>query len=368
VKYLHKIVSGFFLASLPIICGISGSIPLSTMLKQADNVVVATISGSSATGTVTVDLTVQRVVKGSLPILSTVSAEVAQSSTSSSLLAQATSALSTGKTGLWFLQQVGSAWRILPLVSGDTLPSDLYIPVPSADLPTAYTYDAGADPKKKLRLEIEAAAVNPTTAMAISKVASRRMLDDGLGADILQSLNANLASSSQSIPKAIGLAGQMQAGQPSAITTLVALPLSTLPSDVQALLARSVCDYRGTNPAAIAGLTTLSESASSPVIERCAAHALREIHTKETLPALEHLLDSPISAVRYDAVIGIAQFAMKFPVAKAGQKFAAMANFTPDKDVTEEMSANYPGMDVFAENEGQYISYWKDWLSSHMTQ
>lgn len=59
---------------------------------------------------------------------------------------------------------------------------------------------------------------------------------------------------------------------------------------------------------------------------------------------------------------------MSFPVAKAGHKIEAMSAYEADQSVTNEMYRHYPAMDLFAKDEGEYISYWKDWLNSHPVQ
>ena len=67
-------------------------------------------------------------------------------------------------------------------------------------------------------------------------------------------------------------------------------------------------------------------------------------------------------------MIGIAQFAMSFPVAKIEDKPSLMANFRGASSITSDMRKNYPGMDIFAKNEQQYISFWTTWLQQYKAQ
>lgn len=259
---------------------------LSTLLNEADVVVVASVNDVSAARPVRVDLTVQRILKGSMLAMTAVTAELAKSDTTTSELPSFTRELSPGKTGIWFLRQIGASWRVLPLGSGDVAPNFLYIHVPRGDLPTACRYDPATDPKKKLLLELEAAALNPETADAVARLALMRMLDDGLGVDNLKSFDVALASSSEMAPKAIGIAGAVRAGEPSSLAKIAAMSRAKLSMTEQGILLMAVCDYRGTDPASVPELANLAESASVPRMKECAAHALREIHTKEAVPFL----------------------------------------------------------------------------------
>jgi len=67
-----------------------------------------------------------------------------------------------------------------------------------------------------------------------------------------------------------------------------------------------------------------------------------EIYSRATLPVLQRLLDDKLAQIQYDAVIGIAQYAMSFPVSTVASKPTDMATFTPPKSVTDEMRLHYP--------------------------
>jgi hypothetical protein len=103
----------------------------------------------------------------------------------------------------------------------------------------------------------------------------------------------------------------------------------------------------------------------SDKVRACAAHALREIHSRQTLPLLEKLLEDHSPQIRYDAVIGLAQFAIGFPMARMEDKKAAIAGFTLGPNFTSDMYPHYPAHGLFLSNEQEYISYWKNWLAAH---
>ena len=86
------------------------------------------------------------------------------------------------------------------------------------------------------------------------------------------------------------------------------------------------------------------------------------------MPFLEKLMGDNSAQIRYDAVIGIAQYAISFPMAGMGEKPATIATFTPPPNVTNEMRQHYPSQGSFLKNEQEYVSYWKRWLAAHPAQ
>jgi len=372
---IQKLLLGILLTASIGFCGISASISLGTLLGQADAVVVATVrDGSAAAQILSLDLIVARTVKGSASTGSSISAmlsspNVINPGRGDGLLRMNGAIVAkelVGKTGLWFLQQSGSGWTVLPRAGGDISTWDLYVPLPSGNLPPTFAYDASATPKARLIQEIGAAAQNPSTAAAISRLEAMRMFAD-LGYDF-QPVLRQLTSSPQMGTRAMGLAGQIRLGSPGALNAVVDSNLATFPEDAQNQLANAVCEYRNTDVSGVAALGTLLGSQYADSMRVCATYALREIHSRETLPLLEKLLDDSSAQIRYDAVIGIAQFAIAFPMVGMAEKPAAIATFTPPPSVTNEMRQHYPAQGLFLKNEQEYISYWKTWLAAHPVQ
>ncbi|HSR09051.1 MAG TPA: HEAT repeat domain-containing protein [Bryobacteraceae bacterium] len=251
-------------------------------------------------------------------------------------------------------------------MAGDISEGDLFLPVHSGTLPPAFAYAISAASKTKLIQEIGAAAQDPTTAGAISRLEAMRVFSD-LGTDVLP-MFGQLTASPQMGTMAMGLAGQIRLGTPSALQAMVSSNMGTFPQDAQSELANAVCEYRNTDASGVGALGVLLGSQYSDSVRACATHALREIHSPQTLPLLENLLADSSPVIRYDAVIGIAQYAIGFPVARMENKKAAVAGFTPGPNFTSDMYPHYPAMDLFLKNEQEYISYWKTWLAAHPTQ
>jgi len=371
---IQELLLGVLLAASPGFCGAVGSMSLSTLLDGADAVVVATVrDGRAAAQLLSLDLTVARTLKGSANVGSSISATLSSSNVinrgSGDALVRLNGAILAdelvGKTGLWFLLRSGSDWVVVPLASGDISSADLYVPLPRGNLPRAFAYATSATPRAKLIQEIGAAAADPTTATAISRLESTRALAD-LGPDLQQVLT-QLASSPQMASRSTGLAGEIRLGSSNALNAAVSSNPRSFPSNAQSQLANAVCEYRNADVRGIAALGALVGTQYAANMRACATYALREIHSRETVPFLATLLGDTSAAIRYDATIGIAQFAMGFP-ANFGAKSAAMANFTPGPSVTNEMRRHYPAQGLFATNEQEYISYWKTWLAAHPAQ
>ena len=360
----------FFLITQPAFGGVVGSFSVGGLLVQADQVVVATVrTSSSAAHTLSMDLVISRTLKGTA---------IAGSSITATLSSPNVTALTpgvlrmngiisanrlVGRTGLWFLQQSGTGWLVLPLMGGDISEDDLYLPVHSGTLPSAFAYDISAASKTKLIQEIGAAAQDPSTAAAISRLEAMRVFSD-LGSD-LQTILAQLTSSPRMGMRAMGLAGQIRFGIPSALNAMVSSNLGMFSQDAQSQLANAICEYRNTDAGGVGALGVLLGSQYSESMRACAAYAFREIHTRETLPFLKKLLEDRSPQIRYDAVIGIAQFAIGFPMARMEDKKAAIAGFTPGPNFTSDMYPHYPAQGLFLSNEQEYISYWKNWLAAH---
>ena len=73
------------------------------------------------------------------------------------------------------------------------------------------------------------------------------------------------------------------------------------------LLSRAICARRDTDPAAVQNLGKIA-TGPNPDLRGCAAQALKDIHTRDTLPYLTQLLDSDDKEVRAAAMGGLSRF------------------------------------------------------------
>ena len=334
--------------------------PVGNLLAGADSVVVGSIESATQSGSsISVNVLVSRVVEGVLMPGSSVQI-LFESATPPALPA-------AGRTsGIFFLKQNGGAWLLTPTVTGGAPFDQSYIPVPFGPLPPSYAYAASASAATKLSFEIAAAAEDGGTGAVIARIAGSGALDD-LGQATLQPIWAQLSSSSSDLARAIGLGGQIRAGSAPAIAAVASASPSGFTALAQDHLSAAVCAYRGTDPAGVASLGALATSTYGDGMKFCAAHALRSVHTAAAVPLLASLLDSGSLALQYEAVAGIASFAMGLPV----QTNASVSNLgflTLSGGVQEgasAMASNFPSQRTFLKAPQQYTSFWKNWLATH---
>ena len=112
----------------------------------------------------------------------------------------------------------------------------------------------------------------------------------------------------------------------------------------------------------------LAASASPvPRLQSCAAEALRNIHTKETVPFLAPLLDSPDQTIRYYGLSGLASFTNSGVVPREPPLMidGVVTPRNPSAFMSAETVRNYPTMSTFALNEASYLSFWKAWWTTN---
>ena len=77
-----------------------------------------------------------------------------------------------------------------------------------------------------------------------------------LGSDVLP-MFAHLTVSPEMGTMAMGLAGQIRLGAPSALQAMVSSNMGMFPHDAQSQLANSVCEYRNTDAGGVGALSVL---------------------------------------------------------------------------------------------------------------
>jgi hypothetical protein len=128
-------------------------------------------------------------------------------------------------------------------------------------------------------------------------------------------------------------------------------------ADTHGSLARAPCQFRASSDENTRTLGRLSAAPFPDPIRSCATYSLRATHTAASLPFLKALLDEKDAGMRYDALVGIASFALRVPTNKGVPEFPAGGN--------AEDLRHYPSRDLFDQDEQMYISYWKNWLQQN---
>jgi hypothetical protein len=348
------------LIAMSLIGGPSGSVAVVNLIQQADVVVVADIVGGSDSGSqVTMEISVIRVLKGSIePGKVLVVQWQAPGNRSSAAVAL------PRRTALFFLRTAGGGLTALPVIAGDVHSSDLYISVPSGNLPFVHAYQVSAALGDKITAELAAAMESPDSAKFAAGIGYLEGLES-IKSPTLVSTYQSLAASASTDTAALGIAGMARNGDAAALRRVNAEydTLAKSPNFQQVVI--SICEhYRQASAQGVAALTDLASSSSGSLsLRRCSAHALRAIHTKESLPGLAKLLDSSDQNVRYEAVFGLASFANGLPVQVTGNT-ANLEFLRPSGDsplANADTRANMPSLPEFRSNEQKYLNFWRQW-------
>ena len=345
------------------LAGPAGIVSIGQLLRSADIVVVGTVTDVADSGSeVDISLIVNRTVKGG---------ETAGSAIGVRWLPALPPEFhgnrnSVGRTGIWFLKRTESALIVMPVTGGAVPLADVYIAVSPDPLPSQGASDANLSSAIKLANELRAAAQNPVIEPATRRILSSGAADD-LDDNTLQLTWANLSSSTDPGSKALGWAGEIRRGQTAPLTALVDAGPGAISPDALNTLTMAICQFSGSDPGAIASLGSLAKSTFPDALKGCAVHALRRIHTRETIVFLVSELDSPSQQLQYEAVAGIASFANGLPV-QTSQNTADMSAFAipPNSPPsTAETRQNFPSRSIFNKQPQMYISFWKDWVTAH---
>lgn len=348
------------LIAMPLMAGPSGNVAIANLIQQAEVVVVADIVGGSDSGSqVTMEISVIRVVKGSTEPGKVLTVQWQAPGDRSS-----TATALPRRTGLFFLRTFGGGLTALPVIVGDVHASDLYISVPSGNLPSVHAYQASAALGDKMTAELAAAIEGPDF---VNFAAGVRYLEalESIKSPTLVSTYQRLAASVSPDSAALGIAGMARNGDAGALRRVNAEydTLAKSPSFPHVVI--SICEhYRSASPQGVAALTDLANSSSASLsLRRCSAHALRAIHTKESLPGLFRLLDSSDQIVRYEAVFGLAAFANNLPVQVTGNT-PNLGFLKPSGDspfTNADTRAHMPSLPEFRTNEQKYLIFWRQW-------
>ena len=347
------------LLAAPLFAGVSGVVPVSTLILQADLIVAGDIiSGSDAGSQVIMDIAVVRTLKGTVEPGKIIIAQWQSPATPSF-----TSRPVAKHTGLFFLGVTGTAPTILPVVGGDVRSSDLYIPLPHGDLPVQKTYDAGTALPDRVAAELAAAA----GAVSVDDFAAGLLYLEGLESIKAAStaIYESLAVSPSPHAAAIGIAGLVRSSNPTAPGRVKSEYRAISKSVHFSHVVNGICGYyHSTSPQALAALADLATDTNGEIsLRRCSAHALRAVHTKDALSALRQLLDSADQTTRYEAVFGLAAFANNLPIQlpenTANMGFLKSAGDGPF--TTTATRSNTPSLPEFRGNETKYLTFWKQW-------
>ncbi len=345
----------------PTFAGPTSAVPIKKLSALADAIVVAEIVEGSVSGPiVAVSLQVERVLKGTVE-----KGRIVQA-TYESLSAPATPLREFPRhRGLWFLNQSADGrWSLLPTVDGTVLRDGLYLSVAAGPLGPTFSYGPSDNALDKSILEMCAGVADPGEGEP--QLISVRFEGALFGADspaVARCYNA-LADSSSTYVQALGLSGLIGRGDIAALRRARnELNKFADPTSLSAI-ASGVFLFRNPDPEGIRILGELATSETQdPEVVYSAAYSLRVLCTKEALPYMVRLLDSPSQQVRYQALAGLASFANvgHVPLTERLRSKGQPMSGRRGPFTTEETLGHFPVFGRFQKDEAYYIDFWKSW-------
>ena len=335
------------------------------MADQADAVVVGEIESGQQTGQdVAFTLSIIRSLKGELSLGTTVNLTGPQMSV------PMTRSLN-GQYGLWFLKKSGSRWTFLPLIQhGVSLESSGYIPLQKTTSPAAIAMSLSPTSiGDQMALEIVAALQSYTDSTQLYYLALHL---SRIGASAIRpALYHTLGTNSDPQLKLVGLAGQL--GGPDEIAALNELSRNTdqIPKmRAISLLEVAISGVRSADPGAVPPLGILSSS-TNPDVQRCAAMALENIHSRDALPFLARLLDAPDQKTREAAIAGLSRFVDNLPIQTIQNtlNFGSLSPQGPTPYRTSETDRySLSHGQLGSGNETDYVQFWKSWWAANQSK
>lgn len=343
------------LAMLPTLVGQNS--PSRRLVDRADAVVIGEVlSGHHAGRTATCTLIVRRTVKGRLLPNDRMNLSWTSGFSYDDDL--------TGRYGLWFLNEsAAGSWSLLhvkrdspylPLSKSGS--ERIAIPTGVPVLPPAETAEdrMGAE----LVLALQAYRTPQDIRAAASELVA--LENTPFVGSLFKVLRANVDPEL----KAIGLAGMLKRNDVTALIE-IAGNIDQL-SKVQArpLVLSAIMSRRDVSPEAIQALGKISSSSDFDV-QFSAGDALAELHTRDTVPFLAQLLDSPHKMTREAAMRGLSLFVENLPIATPDNVWNGKANIprpgpAPYRTAeTDRYSLSHRRLG--STDDTEYVQFWKSW-------
>ena len=351
--------------SLSAVGGASGSPPLDKLAKEADSIVVADLSSgfapSATPGSVTGKLLVGRVLKGK----ETAGTKVQVTWRRAPQVMTLSLPSNVKKEGILFLKRDAAGLSLMSFSIPSTSLDDVSIPSASPLLPE-FSYAAQTNVTEKILREIanaiESAPDNPLLQFvhhgSLEKYSSPTMLR----------LYTKLSQSSSSSRKALGVAGLIRRGDLTALGRLEIEGQELSQSSEGRLLEFGIAYYRNPDPGGVAILGRLANSRGLRLsLRKASAGALASIHTRESLPYLLQLLDSPDPELQSWGAGGMAMFANLGPNPQIART-PMSPQITGRENApfrTNDTMANFAMGKAFEVNSQKYIQFWKNWWAEN---
>lgn len=315
------------------------------LAATADAIVVGSVASSSTSkaGGVDISVTVSRSVKGPLAPGSVASVHWAPSQ-------GANPSVILGTFGMWFLAGDASRWTPLPANTNPLSLPEVILPLPAGGLPPEYLYGPEDELLDKVVSELWAAAIaGPSVDVEVAAYGALATISKPEARTAYRHVMARGDTHVSACPM-----GRFLSEWEGALTTRIARHVDS-GTRAPTALAIHLCSVA--DPRAVPDLARILQSATvgTPAV-RCAAHALRNVHSDETLPYLRQMLDDAEPKIRYEGVAGLALRAN---------------NYLPGTDMSDgahrgggrngATKRNFPSEPTFLANPTPYLDFWRNW-------
>jgi hypothetical protein len=331
--------------------------PTDTLADGSDAVVLAEIRSGQQSGNVaTFFLSIQRTLKGSLAVGTVISVSGRSSVSGNRSLG--------GQYGLWFLKNTVGQWGLMPVIAGGaTLESSGYVPLPKTGSDAAVSVASSSDTvSDQIAGALVSALEGYTDARQLYPIALQ-LSRIGTSAK-LPGFYRTLRAKPDPQLKFIGLAGSLGGDDEISAVLEIANSADLLPTlRTRSLLETAVSGMHNPDRRVVLALGKFAGSADR-ALQRSAAMALENIHSRDTLPFLVQLLDSADSMARETALSGLSRFVDNLPIhtdqdtvnGTALRPQGTTPYRTPETD-KYSLSRRQLGL----ANEAEYIQFWKSW-------
>jgi hypothetical protein len=266
--------------------------------------------------------------------------------------------------GLWFLKNTGrGTWKPMPTVTGEPYFRNLSFPA-SRTANTRFAYDSSATLIDKIALELGSAADTRGDLGFDFFFAVLSGLKSAESPAIV-GMFERFANSQSPKLKALGLAALIQRGRSDALVKMEAQIGELSRLDETSLIVHNIFGYyQNPDPAGIQALARLAKTVVPiPHLQSSAAHALRILASRETLPYFAELIESSDRLVRYEAACGFATFALfgSEPLEERLKRGPRPVTQPKGEFATKDTIQHYPSLSAFQEDEEKYTQFWKRW-------
>jgi hypothetical protein len=267
-----------------------------------------------------------------------------------------------GAYGMWFLRQAGPGqWNVMQPLNGFQ-----YLPVSKTSSPSAIVLPSGvtAQPATvgdQMAAEMFAALQAHPDRPYIGALAQMFLASDGT--PFVKAMYGVLRASPDPELKFTGLTGLLRQNDLTALAE-IANNLNLIPSlAIGHLVLFAVGARQDSTPEAIQIFGKFAASQDTD-LQFTGASALRVVHTRDTLPFLIPLLDSPRPETRHLAMVGLCSFVNNLPIPTQYNVPNGTASRpqgpTPYKTAeTDRYCAG--GIPPEKASAPEYVQFWKSW-------